>query len=425
MPTIRKHDLLLLSFLYFPLNLFWTAMMSQLLAVRVQEVAGMSHRALVMGFIESGGAIVATIVMLIIGPLSDNTTHHRGRRYPWVLGGVALGAVASLGFSLSNTVAQLLLAFVLVRAGLHAAVAAYEALVPDRVPINRQGEATGFAEMWDVLGMVCGLLLTSLLTRGIVSSLLGTKLSPTDETRVAVFIICALAAGLFFLCLWLNLRWICGPPLPKEASRPWLEVLRSAFRWNPRETPDFTRLFISRCVLSCGIYIGFTYIRYFVDSELNLNGMDPTLEVRNISLIFAAGGIIGALLGVRLGDRVSKVKLLYIFCSIAALAAVGFCLTESTTVARYMAFGFGIGYTAITAVDWAFATNLVPQGKEGRYLAIFQCAMTVPQIFVGLLGGIIGQHFGFRALFWTIPIFLIVGVLILRGVKEPKFELAS
>lgn len=417
----RPRELVLLSFLYFPINLFWTAVTSQLLPVRVEA---MGAKGIGMAIVGSGGAIMATLVMLLVGPLSDNTTHPNGRRYPWIVYGIGIGALAAVGFALANNLWELLLAYTLMRGGLNAAVAAYSAIVPDKVPVDYQSRASSFGEVWDLIASVGGLLLTGLLARGAVNQLLRLKLSEDGEMRLAILGICVFCSALMVLCVLLNKCWIRGERLAPEAALPWRRAIGTAFTWRPSESPNFARLFVSRCVMNLGIYTGFEFLRYYVEEAIDLGKGDLATEVMVISLIFVVGGLTGALVGGWLGDRYSKRRLLYLAGTICALSALGFCLTRSPLVARAMAFGFGLGYSAIGSIDWAFATNLVPRGKEARYLAIFQIAMTGPQILVTGIGGIVGHLYGWRVLFWTIPFYIVAGMLLLGRVRE-RHELAE
>jgi predicted MFS family arabinose efflux permease len=48
----------------------------------------------------------------------------------------------------------------------------------------------------------------------------------------------------------------------------------------------------------------------------------------------------------------------------------------------------------------------------------------VPQILVTGVGGVIGDWYGWRALFWTIPFYILGGMFLLGRVREPH-ELAE
>lgn len=417
MPVPRQRDLAQLSLLYFPLTLFWTAMLSQILPERIEAMAG-DQKGFYIALVGAGGAIVATLCMFLVGPLSDHTTHRHGRRFPWVVGGILVGGVGALLFPLAQSMPVLLLAFVLARLGFAATVASYEAILPDRVPPEYHSRASGWGEFFDLLGQVSGLALTALMVRGTVNSYFKAQLNPADEARMAVFLICAGSAIALIGVLALNLGWIRSAPLPKEKALPWRQALAYAFQWRPSQSPNFARLFFSRCVLNFGTYIGIVFLRYYVIEALPMKGTDVAHEVMMIGLCVTAGGVVGALSGGWLGDFFSKRVLLYFFCSLAALAAVGFCLTDSIPTARAIGFFYGIGFSAINAVNWAFATSLVPEGEEARYLSIFQTSFYLPQILVLGLGGLFGQQFGYRALFWLVPITLVIGMLLLTRVRE-------
>ncbi len=75
-----------LSILWLASNLFWSAVMSQVLAERVEFFAG-DKKGLYLAVIGASGAIMSTLIQLVIGPLSDNSTHRKGRRYIFVVAG--------------------------------------------------------------------------------------------------------------------------------------------------------------------------------------------------------------------------------------------------------------------------------------------------------------------------------------------------
>jgi MFS family permease len=412
----RPRNLVQLSLLYLPLNLFWTAMLLQVLPVRIDTLLG-GQKGSSFALVSSGGAVAATLCMFLVGPLSDNTTHRLGRRFPWVMGGVLVGVAGALLFPFARTLPVLLLAFVLARLGFAAAIAAYEAILPDRVPVEFQSRAAGWNEMFDVLGQFGGLAFTALLAQGATNSLLRLHLSPAAEVNAAIFIICIGSSLLLIGVLLLNQSWIRDAPLAKEAAKPWRDAALMALTWRPSQAPDFARLYVSRCVLNLGIFIGADFLYFYVKDALSVPIAQVPHEVLLIAFSVTMGGVLGALLGGRLGDVFSKRTLLYGFCSLAALAATGFCVTDSIIVARIIGFFYGVGASAIGTLDWAFATSLVPRGQEARYLAIFQTCFYLPQVAVGF-GAILGESYGYRALFWTIPIWLIGGMLLLSRVRE-------
>jgi len=417
MPAPRSLFLARLTSLYFPYSLFIGAILTQLLAARVEVLAG-PQKGVYMAWIGGLGALAATVVCLVVGSISDNTIHPRGRRYPWILWGMGFASVMAIGIGAAPTLPLLLVAYSLWRLGIHAGGAAFDAVIPDRVQLDNQCRASGWGEFWELLAQTTAILICFLLMPGVANQLTGWHLSDSAQVDVGSLLICGLCSVTMLLFIAANLPVLKDAPLPPESAVPLSKSLGRVVNLNLGEVPDFTRLWFSRCVLNMGIYTGIEFLRYYVQDALPAGKGDPTLPVIIIGLTVTAGGVFGAISGGKLGDRVSKRLLLYVYCLISTAAAVCFCLTHNATAAYVIGFFYGIGYSAISTVDWAFATNLLPKGQEGRYLAFFQTAFNGPQILVSVLGGYIGQALGFRAVFWTIPVYLLAGMFILAFVRE-------
>jgi MFS family permease len=407
----------LISILWLPVTLFWSAVMAQVLAERVEHFTG-EQKGLYMAVIGAFGAIAATVVQLVVGPVSDNCPHPRGRRYPFILWGILLNTIPLMTFALSRSFAALMVSFVFIQLFINLATGPFQAIIPDLVPPEHQGKASGWMGFWTLIGQIAGLILSGLLlAKGVVNRLTGQQLPPAQEASVGVFLICVICAVGLLVCLFINLRAVKEKPLPKSAALPVSAALREAWDLQLRRYPDFAKLLYSRFIINMGIYTGIEFLRYYVQDALPQGG-DVALETMFIALAATFGGVLGAFKAGSLADRASKRTLIYVSCGFAALAAVLFCITSSVWAARGIGFIFGIGYGAFCAVDWAFATNLMPPGKEAKYMAIFHIAFTVPQVLILVWGGVMGHHFGYRAVFWTIPFYLALGTAMISKVRE-------
>lgn len=407
----------LISVLWLPVTLFWSAVMAQVLAERVEHFTG-EQKGLYMAIIGPFGAIAATVVQLVAGPLSDNCTHPRGRRYPFVLWGILLNTIPLLTFAMSRSFVALMVSFVFIQLFINFATGPFQAIIPDLVPPEHQGKASGWMGFWTLIGQIAGLILSGvLLMKGAVNWLTHQHLPHPQESSLGVFIICVICAVGLLVCLFINLRIVKEKPLPKNAALPTSAALREAWDLQLRRYPDFAKLLYSRFIINMGIYTGIEFLRYYVQDALPKGG-DVAIETMFIALAATFGGVLGAFKAGSLADHTSKRTIIYVSCGFAALAAVLFCITSSVWAARGIGFIFGIGYGAFCAVDWAFATNLMPQGKEAKYMAIFHIAFTVPQTLILTFGGVIGHHFGYRTVFWTIPFYLAIGTAMISKVRE-------
>jgi MFS family permease len=415
--TVRQvPPLARLSILWLASNLFWSAVMSQVLAERVEFFTG-ADKGLYLALIGGAGAVMSTLVQLIIGPLSDNSTHHKGRRFIFVVAGVLLNTIPIFLFAFSQSFWQLLGAFVLIQLFLNTATGPFQAVIPDVVPETHHGKASGWMGLWQLLGQIIGLILPGvLLSPFLVNLITRQKLPDAQATSLGVFLICAICATVLLICLVINAAVLVQEPIVREKAVSFRTAFADAFDLQLRDYPDFTRLLISRFIINVGIYGAIEFLRYYVQEALNPD--DVSIATMYVALAATVGGIAGTLIAGRMADSVSKRKVIYWSCGFSAVAAIGFCLTSNLNAAIVMGLVFGIGYGAFCAVDWAFAANLMPKGKEGKYMAIFHIAFTVPQVLALTIGGLLGHAFGYRTVFWLTPVYLIIGVLLISKVRE-------
>jgi MFS family permease len=128
----------------------------------------------------------------------------------------------------------------------------------------------------------------------------------------------------------------------------------------------------------------------------------------------------------KLSDRMSEKRIVYASAAVSCVAALVFALTSSIPIAFVAAFIFGAGYGAFIAVDWAFATNLLPDHDEAKYMGIWNVAFTVPQVIAPLIGGLlaytfnrsIGGGFGYRAVLILVIIYLAAGTAVIQPIRE-------
>jgi MFS family permease len=444
----------LLSLLWLPMTLFWSGVMPQILPERVEhfvrreavvrmhrpdmpeaarnaavEVRVSRTKGHYLALIGGLGALGSTLVQLLIGPLSDRTTHRKGRRYPYIFWGLLLNTLPLLAFGLSQSFTQLVIAFVFVQLLMNVAMGPFQALIPDLVPPEYQGRAAGFLGFWQLTGQVAGLVLAGMLLDGhVVNRFFPTvpPRPPAEATSFGVLVFCSLCAVLLLLLLAVYHYAVKERPLSTATKMPVRAALRESFHLGLQPYPDFARLLYSRFLINLGIYTAIEFLRYYVQDCLPMEGRSISLETMWVTLAATFGGVLGTFKAGALADTISKRRIIYFTCAVVAASAVLFCLNHSIWGARVIGFIFGVAYGAFCAVDWAFATNLMPEGREAKYMAIFHIAFTVPQVLVLVFGGLLadtvamryGGNTAYRVVFWTIPFYLAAGAALISRVRE-------
>jgi MFS family permease len=94
-----------------------------------------------------------------------------------------------------------------------------------------------------------------------------------------------------------------------------------------------------------------------------------------------------------------------------------------------LAIALGIGWGAYYSVDWALATNLLPEGRAGALMAIWNLGASAPQVAAPVIGGLLVDHvnaatgdlgLGYRYLFALVAVFVVLGAIALSFVRETR-----
>src|SRR6266849_9486544 len=120
----------------------WRAILLSLLFAGATLVAG-KDAVLLQGQVMTAGGILALLMPIIGGWLSDHTASRWGRRRPWMVAGTALNVVGLGLLAVAGTPALLFIAFMLVQASNNVAEGAYAGVIPDLIPSDRRGESSG------------------------------------------------------------------------------------------------------------------------------------------------------------------------------------------------------------------------------------------------------------------------------------------
>src|SRR5690349_8586635 len=158
--SIRQE--LVLNVLWFSINLQYAALLpvvipTQILVFVAPGQVGDVQQATLLGWLSTVASVVSLCMPPLVGTLSDHTIGHWGRRRPYIAIG-ALFLIISTPFLVSSTtLAIFLLGLSLLHLGNNVLTPAYQSLVPDRVPKEQRGEASGYVGAMTILGNVVSL----------------------------------------------------------------------------------------------------------------------------------------------------------------------------------------------------------------------------------------------------------------------------
>lgn len=340
--------------------------------IAADEPGGMSKEALLAVVLFSGAA-VSMVANPVWGAFSDRTRSRLGRRVPWILGGVLLGAAALLLLSVAQTALWMVVAWSLVQLALNAAWAGAVAAVPDQVPVARRGLIGGMVAI-----------------AGTVGVLLGIKIAEVTGSIAQGYLVIAVVMMLLSLPYLLGSRDIALPGDHDLAPLDWRQLLRS-FWVSPREHPDFAWAWITRLLVNLGNWIALNYLYYFLTDGLGYGEDDATARLGLLVLVYGACTVATTVVVGHWSDRVGRRKVFVIWSGVLiGTSSLVLGLWQDWPGALVAAVVLGAGFGVYQAVDFALITQVLPDAVDrGKDLGVINIASALPQVLAPAIAGLI------------------------------------
>jgi len=435
--SIRKQ--LVLNLLWFSINLQYAALLPVVIPIQILLFSspgqiGNVQQATFLGWLSTVASAISLCMPPLIGTLSDHTTSKFGRRRPYiVIGGLLL--ISSSPFLVSSeSIAIFLLGLSLLHLGNNILTPAYQSLVPDRVPKEQRGEASGYVGGMTILGNVASLGLAVLLLGGI-----NQNSYSKGAIHAGASIYYMVAAAALGLAIIITVAFVHEDPLSpaQHTSAGGEEKFLARFaRWFVPgwkalwHSYNFTIVFLTRSSIMLGLALFMTYIEYYFARVQHLTNF---VQVTALVAVLALGGgvVSGIIFGV-LSDRLRRrAPVVCVATLCMSLASLAFVVISPAYIIWLWPLGilFGLSYGAYTSVDWALSVDALPSLDEaGEALGVWNATMNLPAIIAPLLGSLIlniadrfGQiELGYRLIFLAAALFLIIAAVSVLFVREQK-----
>ena len=416
----------LLSAYWFAVSAHWTAILVVLLPAQAQQLGGDAFKGRTLGLVLLAGALVSMLVAPIAGALSDRLRSRLGRRRPFLIIGTLGNMIALLGLAYLAKPQMLglyILAFMAVEFFNNIATAPYSALIPDVVPADQRGSASGWMGLMTMLGNFLG---------GIMGLLLGS----IGGIAGAYWLLAAILLIGMLITVFSTEEPPPPPlPLPPFAWRPFLRSLADPFK-----SRDFTWVFWTRFLMVMGTFIVQEFLIYYLDdvvgAPFRIFGLSMNEAAEAVSLAILAlliGAILSSLVAGVVSDRFGRKKIVYFSGALQALVVTVFLFAHSYPLAIAMGVVFGLGYGAYISVDWALATDVLPSMDDyARDMGVWHVALTLPQVIGAPIAGVLldlGQAYGpgvglptlgYTLLFSLALLFFILGTVFVSRIKRAR-----
>ena len=394
----------------------WTTLNTIILPERVSDLVSDGRQGTGLGVISLIGIGAAALVEPVAGFVSDRS-RRSDRRRPYIVGGTAVVLFGIVAFGLAAQFAVLLVAYVVMQVASNVAQAAFQALIPDLVPKEAQGLASGVKSALNVIGIGVGLVGTQLIV------------AATDSDGLALTFLAAVLA----VSAVLVLRWV--PPVPPDRSaqsgdetsvtsmmRSLLSSSVSAFR----SSPTFARAVTAQFLFLLGAYSLQRFLLYFLDERFGLDTI--TLDAGGFIAAGIVLGILAALIGGHVSDRIGRVAVLRVGIVIGSVGLAAISLAPSLLFLAAAGVLVAIGAGTFLSVNWALISQGIPAGKGAQYYALANIATAGAGAMAGLFGpladliGVFLPGDAYAIAFFVAAIISFASLIPLRHEREGRDE---
>jgi MFS family permease len=428
---------LLLNILWFPLNAETAALLTiviptQILLFVPSNQIGSALQATVLSWLAMAAAIVSLVMPPLIGTFSDRTHGRLGRRRPYLLAGGLLLVASTPLLVNANTIIYFLAGLALLHVGMNLINSAYQSLVPDCVPEEQRGMASGYVGGLTILGSVASLGLAAYLLGGVNQHAFNANL--VRQNAGIYYIVTATLMAIGILITVLSVREIPFRHTPSSVERE--KTVFGTLWWlvrhwvEPWRKFNFTLVFLTRMAIMLGLVMFMTYVEYYFARVQNVTNFVATTAL--IAVLALGGGVISGILSGVLSDRIKRrAPIVCVAILFMATTSFTFVLAPGDLGIWLWPLGvvFGLGYGAFSSVDWALTIDALPSLKEvGKHMGLWNASNTLPAILGPLLGGFIisitgGQghiEFSYRLVFACATFFLFVAAIGILFVRERR-----
>jgi MFS family permease len=323
------------------------------------------------------GAMEAMIGPAVFGFWSDRTRSRWGRRRPFIAVGAAMTALALLFMGQAQSLWMMIVGYLLLQISDDVGTGPYAAIIPDVVPEERRGKASGLMSQLQLAAQV-------------VAAGIGLSLKSFMAIYVAIAVINIVCA--LIVLVTARERATTAPPLKESADAP--SKMFDLQDWlAPWKSHDFRWVWLTRFLNAFGFYLITLYVvNYLTDSvkvfKVGPLTFDKPFEAAVIvALCISIAGAIAAVIAGNYADRIGRKRVILIAGWVMFVTLIPFAFVPDFSIIAPLSLVFGMGYGAYLSASWALASDILPSKEDAaKDMGIWQASVSTPQILSGAAG---------------------------------------
>ena len=303
-----------------------------------------------LGILGVSGLMVAALVQLRIGSISDRTRSKLGKRVPFLLWGSAFLCLGLVVVGLAPNYAVLLVAWLFIQGSINIGYGPYQALIQDLVPVHRIGLASSYKILSDATGALVLIFLAG--------ELLGFATGSTPGIWIW------LALGILGASMLVTTGVTSSTVVAQQKKAPDVPVTQPERPLGLH--PQLTRFLASRLLILTAIAAFQTYGMFFLKDVVGVD--NPAQALGRMILVIGGALALSVYLTGWISDRIGRKPLVVAGATGAAVSTIWMLSAENATQVLLIASAIGFSVGALLSANWALANDLGTSGREAAHM---------------------------------------------------------
>ncbi|ULT58257.1 MFS transporter [Neobacillus drentensis] len=350
--------------------------------------------------------IIGIFSQYLAGVISDRTTWKLGRRRPWILIGSIGGAAALYGVGSAKSFTVVLLFWALAKLLLSFMSTALTALIPDQVPENKRGTASGIYGLVSPLAIMFGINLMFILN------------SLAIEKK---FLLLGMICVVFAIITSLLIKEDKVEYQKERGNNNALSFGEKMSRIypSPRKYPNFTFGMLTRFFMgiayTASSFTSVYYLERFHVSQQDLAGIVSTSM--NITIPILA---IASIIGGSLSDKFGRQKpFVFLAAVVTAVGILGYGFAPSIGISYVCGSIISLGFGMFLAVDIALMSRVLPHPEDAaKDMGIVNIANDIGGSLANSAASPIVAAGGYPLFFGVLAVFGILAGIMVKPIPE-------
>jgi len=387
-----------------------------ILPARLLDLVSQSQKNTYLALLSFSGLILAMLVQPIAGMISDHSRFSWGRRRPFILLGTILVILLLSGIGSATSYVAIFAIWCLIQVSTNMAQGPYQALIPDLVPADKHGRASGVKVLLEVLGMMALIYPIGLLVNNYQAR----------QEGAGLWLALALLAVVLLGTMLATVLAVKERPGIGSYRLLSLRTLYQSFKIDVRKNRPFIWFLVSRLLIYMALTTVQQFAYYFLQDVVGV--ADPSAVTARFTIVVALCMMATAYPTAYLSDRLGRRPVLVASGLIGALGILLILLLHSygLTVITICGGLIGMAVGAFMSTNWALAVDLVPRGEEAKYLGLTNLATAGGAALARYIGPVIDFFnmrsfgLGYQVMFLACFIYFVAGSLLLLKIKNTR-----